>query len=64
VLTGASGSLLLQPSEFIDSRKEAEAMAGRVGGRVGRRGGHGAAVGRVGCEKPVLQRRERVGGCS
>jgi hypothetical protein len=28
VLTGASASLLLQPSEFIESRKEAEAMSG------------------------------------
>jgi hypothetical protein len=27
VLTGASTSLLLQPSEFIESRKEAEAIA-------------------------------------
>ena len=28
VLTGTSGSLLLHPSEFIESRKEAEAMLG------------------------------------
>lgn len=33
VLMGASASLLLQPSEFIESRKEAEAMLGEVNTR-------------------------------
>ena len=28
MLTGISGSLLLHPSEFIESRKDAEAMLG------------------------------------
>lgn len=30
MLTGACDSRLLQPSEFIDSRNEADAMAGNV----------------------------------
>jgi hypothetical protein len=52
VLTGASASLLLQPSEFIESRKEAEAML-----EVGPRGASGSGCG----WKKRVNRRSLVG---
>ena len=38
VLTGTSGSLRLQPREFIESRKDMVAISAAQGGRGGREG--------------------------
>ena len=56
MFTGASCSLLLHPSEFIESRNEAEAISGAQTGEEGQVE-HEVLASLRGDKKPVLRRR-------